>query len=287
MTGVLAKNSVAASKPGKQFVGPQRYRNQSPTKGGKMPERFGRRRIVAGAAGLLLVAVAAVVIVVMNRGGEDEPTAPQGADATQQPGRPVPALLEASDLPGDGWETTDIELVTLTDSPNFIAPVSPSLEACAPLLAFESLLYANENSFESGTSRSFARYTADGGVQSVHQSLVTFADADTVVAIMAAAGPALTDDDLPNCILAGIARDGFEATFEAGPALPVPADGIGRILRYRSTGATGASVTQAIAWWPEGQIILSLTISAAGSDFTDGELAAIADAAVTSGGDTP
>lgn len=235
----------------------------------------GRVRLAGGIA-LGALAAAFVVVYLLARGDGDSP-------AEQVTGDPAPGAsgeLTAAALPGEGWTSSGTELVSLFDSPDPVFPAPPDLAECAPIQAFEGVLFENEPAFSSGESQLFERPLADGGTVRVSLLTVTFSDSAAADAILAAARTAFGGDALPGCILAGGAREGIEATAEEGPALPVPSDGVSRVIRYTGVASSGGGVvTQAVGWWGEGERLVALTISAAGEGPDDAELARIAQAA--------
>ena len=229
------------------------------------------RAIVVGWAGTLLL-----------RGGGDDQTPGGTPAAVSADQTPVP--LGASALPGEGWVASETELVSLFDSPGAVFPATPDLAACAPVRAFEDVLFENEPAFSRGESQLFERPLADGGTVRVSLLTVTFSDASAVEAILASARSALGGPGFAACMIAAAARDGIEATAAEGAALPVPAGGVSRVLRYTAVAASGGgTVTQAVGWWGAGERLVALTVSAAGEGPDDAELARIAQAAVEGG----
>lgn len=237
----------------------------------------GRERLIGGVAlGAMLLAF--VVVYLLVRGGDDG--RPASAQPTGDPTRAPSASLIAGSLPGDGWTSSETELVSLFDAPDPAFAATPDLPECESVRVFENALFANEAAFTGGESRLFERPLADGGVVRVTQLAVTFSDAAAVEAVLASAREAFGGPELPACMLAAALRDGIEASAEDGPALPVPPDGFSRVLRYTATSASGGgTVTQAVGWWVEGVRLVMLTVSAAGEGPSDAELAAIGQAA--------
>lgn len=235
----------------------------------------GRERIIGGIALGALVA-AFLVVYLLLRGGDDSP-------ADRVAGDPTPGAsgeLTAAALPGEGWTSSGTELVSLFDSPDPVFPATPEISECAPIRAFEGVLFENEPSFSSGESQLFERPLADGGMLRVTRMTVTFSEAAAVEAILAAARGAFEGTALGPCMVAVAARDGIEATAEEGATLPVPVGGVSRVLRYTAAAASGGgTVTQAVAWWGDDERLVALTISAAGDGPDDAELARIARAA--------
>jgi len=155
--------------------------------------------------------------------------------------------------------------VSLFDSPDPVFPATPDLSECAPMQAFEGVLFENEPAFSSGESQLFERPLADGGTVRVSLLTVTFSNASAAEAILTSARGALGGPGFAPCMLAAAARDGIEATAAEGAALPVPAGGVSRVLRYTASAASGGgTVTQAVGWGGEGERLVALTISAAG-----------------------
>lgn len=235
----------------------------------------GRERLIGGIALGALVA-AFLVVYLLLRGGDDSP-------ADRVAGDPTPGAsgeLTAAALPGEGWTSSETELVSLFDSPDPVFAATPDISECAPLQAFEATLFENEGAFTSGESRLFERPLADGGTLRVTRLTVTFSEAAAVEAILAAARGAFEGPALGPCMVAVAARDGIQATAAEGAALPVPAGGVSRVLRYTAAAASGGgTVTQAVGWWGEGDRLVALMISAAGEGPGDAELATIARAA--------
>jgi hypothetical protein len=232
--------------------------------------------IVLGAA----IAVTLAAYLLLRDGGGDPPNGTTGTDSSTE----TPGALSGSALPGEGWSSSEIELVSLFDSPDAVFAATPDLAECAPIQAFEAVLVGNEAAFASGMTRQFERAPGDGGVLRVTQTMVTFSDAAAVQAILAEARAALGGAGFAPCVLAAAAAGGIQATAEEGPPLPIPTGGVSRVLRYTASGASGGgTVTQAVGWWGEGEQLVALTVSAAGEAPTDAELEVIARAAA--GGD--
>ncbi|MBE0608840.1 MAG: hypothetical protein IH609_05645, partial [Dehalococcoidia bacterium] len=186
----------------------------------------------------------------------------------------------AAALPGQGWTPSGTELVSLFDSPDPVFPATPDLSECAPIQAFEGVLFENEAAFSSGESQLFERPLADGGTVRVSLLTVTFSNTSAAEAILTSARGALGGPEFAPCMLAAAARDGIEATAEEGATLPAPVGGVSRVLRYTAAAASGGgTVTQAVAWWGDDERLIALTISAAGEGPDDAELARIAQAA--------
>ena len=240
----------------------------------------GRERLIGGLAlGGLLAAFLVVFFAV--RGGDGD-SAASPTDATPGPG--TTGRLEPASLPGEGWTASETELVALFDAPGPVFAATPDLPACGPIATFEGVLFESERAFSGGEHQLFERPLANGGTLRVAVLTATFSDRGAVEAILAAARGALERREFAPCMLAAVARDGIEATAAEGATLPVPANGVSRVLRYTASAASGGGmVTQAVAWWGEGERLVALTISAAGEGPDDAELARIAQAA-TGGG---
>lgn len=239
--------------------------------------RLSRARVrLFGGIALGALAAAFLLVYLLVRGGDD-------SSADQVTGDPTPgasAELTTSALPGDGWTSSETELVSMFDSPDAVFAATPDISECAPIQTFEDVLFENEGAFSSGESQLFERPLADGGTLRVTRLTATFSGTAAVEAILAAARGAFEGSALEPCMLAAAARDGIEATAAEGAALPVPAGGVSRVLRYTAAAVSGGgTVTQAVAWWSEGERLIALTISAAGEGPGDAELATIARAA--------
>lgn len=241
----------------------------------------GRERLIGGVAvGAMLAAF--VVVYLLLRGGDDGPAG--ALPAGEQTPQATASAFTASSLPGEGWTTSETELVGLFDAPDPLFAATPDLPECAPIQAFEGALAANEAAFAGGESLLFEREMPDGGMVRVTRLSATFSDAAAVSAILADARKAFDGEALPLCVLAGAARGGIEATATDGAELPVPAGGVSRVLRYKAAPAAGGgTVTQAVAWWGQGERLVVLTIASAGEGLSDAELAGI----VTAAGGTP
>ncbi len=240
----------------------------------------GRVRWIGATALVAAVASFAAVYLALSGGGDSPPANPEAAPSPT----PAPAALTSIRLPGEGWIATEHELVALRDSTDPLYALTPALPACVPIQAFELALFANEPGFRSGTTLQFERPLAHGGLVRVTRLSATFSAPAHVAGILAAAKDALGGEALPGCVLAAAARDGIKAEVADGPPLAVPVAGVSRVLRYTASAASGGgTVTQALAWWGQGEQLVVLTISAAGDGPDDGELAAIARAA--GGGD--
>lgn len=246
-------------------------------------------RLPRGRAGLVgaivlggSLVVAAGGLFVLASGDDDDP--PEDSSVTAPTATPGTQHLTTGDLPGSGWTTSETELVSLDDAPGPIFALAPDLPACTGLREFEATLFENHAAFVSGQSRSFERPQADGGVLRVTRIEVNFATAAPVGAILTAARSAIQGEDFTGCMLAAAALDGIDATADDGPALPIPAAGVARVVRYTATAASGSgTVTQAVGWWGEGEQLVGLIVSAAGDGPTDADLAVIARAAVGGG----
>lgn len=240
----------------------------------------GRAWLVGGVALGALIAALGAAYLILRDGGGDPPTGTVASDATPA----EPGSLSASALPGNGWTTSETELVSLFDSPGPVFSATPDLPECAPLRVFEGVLFENEPAFSGGESQLFERPLADGGTLRVSLLTVTFSGPSTVEAILASARSALEGPGFAPCMIAAAARDDIEATATEGAALPVPAGGVSRVLRYSAVASSGGgTVTQAVGWWGDGERLMALTVSAAGEGPDDAELARIAQAAAGGG----
>ncbi len=219
----------------------------------------GREWLVGGIA-LGALAAAFVVVYLLARGDGDSPTDRVSSDPT--PG--ASGELTAAALPVRADFHRDRTGVVVRFARPGV-PATPDLSECAPMQAFEGVLFENEPAFSSGESQLFERPLADGGTVRVSLLTVTFSNASAAEAILTSARGALGGPGFAPCMLAAAARDGIEATAAEGAALPVPAGGVSRVLRYTASAASGGgTVTQAVGWWGEGERLVALTISAAG-----------------------
>ncbi|MBE0609094.1 MAG: hypothetical protein IH609_06930, partial [Dehalococcoidia bacterium] len=151
----------------------------------------GREWLVGGIA-LGALAAAFVVVYLLARGDGDSPTDRVSSDPT--PG--ASGELTAAALPGDGWTSSGTELVSLFDSPDPVFPATPDLSECAPMQAFEGVLFENEPAFSSGESQLFERPLADGGTVRVSLLTVTFSNTSAAEAILTSARGALGGPEL-------------------------------------------------------------------------------------------
>jgi len=82
----------------------------------------GREWLIGGIALAALIAAFVVVYLVLRGGGDDAPS----EQITGSPTPGTPGVLTAASLPGDGWTSSETELVSLFDSPDAVFPATPT-----------------------------------------------------------------------------------------------------------------------------------------------------------------